>query len=289
MRTAEPGPGRQIACMEVWGGNGPAEIPVSLPGNDAFVSCRPWKGHAAGGDIYYLSSCMSGIITRFVLADIAGHGQQSSDLALSLRRLMRKHINTADQTAFARALNREFGELASVGRFATALIATYFAPTDHLIVCNAGHPPPLIRRAGSKRWALLTGDSPGAVPGAAAAQTGVPNLPLGILESGAYEQFATRLQPEDTIVMYTDALIEAATRSREPLGTHGMLSLCEGVAQDDPASIAREILDRVTRESGRPELDDDATILVLRHNAQDPPRQGVIARARTLGRLIGLD
>lgn len=269
--------------MEVWGGNGPAHLPLRLPGNDVFVSCRPWRGQRAGGDIYYLSNCMSGIITRFVLADIAGHGEGSSDLAITLRRLMRKHINTVDQSAFARALNRDFGELASVGRFATALIATYFAPTDELILCNAGHPPPLHFRAADARWQLLTHESP------PAGRAGVPDLPLGIIEPTTYHQYALRLDPNDVVVMYTDALIEAPAASGGPLGPAGLLALCDGIPTTDPAALAENILSRVRAAGNSAELDDDATVMVLRHNARNPPRPSLLQRARAVGRWIGLN
>ena len=54
----------------------------------------------------------------------AGYGAAVSDLADRLRSLMRKYIDTLDQTRFARALNRDFLHLARDGRFATAVLAT---------------------------------------------------------------------------------------------------------------------------------------------------------------------
>lgn len=278
----------QIACMEVWGGNGPARTPITMPGNDVFVACEPWNGDRAGGDIYSMSNCVAGNITRFVLADIAGHGEASDELAVSLRRLMRKHINTADQTALARALNREFGELSTTGRFATALIATYFAPTDHLIVCSAGHPPPLWYRAAERRWVLLSAEVVAGAAATSAEQIGVPNLPLGILDPINYEQFAVPLGAGDVVVMYTDALMEAGGVDGAQLGTRGLLALCDGLEEHTPERIAEGLLSRVKGATGGAPLDDDATVLVLRHTAQDPPRQTVVERARALGRMIGL-
>lgn len=65
-------------------------------------------------------------------------------MAIQLRRLMRNHMNRLDQTRFIRDLNREFVALADKGMFATALMASYYAPTEHLVVCNAGHPRPFL-------------------------------------------------------------------------------------------------------------------------------------------------
>ena len=73
---------------------------------------------------------------------------------------MRKYINTLDQTRLARALNRELVPLDGNGRFATALLTTYFAATDHLIICNAGLPWPLWFHAATGSWELLGPDTP---------------------------------------------------------------------------------------------------------------------------------
>ena len=134
--TAPTPESRRIACMEVWGGHEAFEGGVSVPGNDVFVSCSPHTGDVRGGDIYYVSNCAAGIISRFVLADVAGHGSVVSSTASGLRDLMRRYINTPDQTKFARALNRRFSS--DAGRFATAVLVSYFAPTDHAIICGHG-------------------------------------------------------------------------------------------------------------------------------------------------------
>jgi serine phosphatase RsbU (regulator of sigma subunit) len=279
---------REIACMEVWGGNGPTRTSVSVPGNDVSVAAEPWRGGGAGGDIYYMSNCMAGIITRFVLADVAGHGEGTDELARSLRRMMRKHINTADQSRFARALNREFGEASTLGRFATALIATYFAPSDHLIVCNAGHPSPLWYRAAERRWMLMGPMSAGARMAQSAEQIGVPNLPLGIIEPTSYAQFAVRLEPGDAVVMYTDALMEAKAGAGTQLGEAGLLGLAADAGLEHSADMAGRLLELVRAETDGQHLDDDATVLAIRHHGGDPPRISAGQRMRALGRLIGL-
>jgi len=118
-----------MQCMEIWGGNRAIDNVVSMPGIDAWVFSRPHKGATGGGDIHYLSSCATGLISRLLVADVSGHGAGVDGLAVKLRRLMARHVNHIDQTKFVRALNREFGDLADDGGFATALVATYWAPS----------------------------------------------------------------------------------------------------------------------------------------------------------------
>ena len=91
--------------------------------------------------MHYVSLCGGGVTTRLILADVSGHGASVADLAQSLRNLMRRNINHKNQTKLVQKLNRQFAELATLSRFATAVVATYLTKGDKLTICNAGHPP----------------------------------------------------------------------------------------------------------------------------------------------------
>jgi serine phosphatase RsbU (regulator of sigma subunit) len=267
--------------MEIWGGNRRAESPVQSPGIDAWLSSLPYKGDDAGGDIYYVSSCAAGIITRFALADVAGHGQTASAMAIELRNLMRRSINTPDQTRIARALNKSFGELAQAGRFATALLATYYAPSDHLIVCNAGHPRPLWYRASLGRWQALD-EHP------AARSPDVANLPLGIITPTRYSQFAVPLEPDDIVVLYTDSLLECADPGGKQIGEAGLLALAARAPCTSAEGIGKSILAGIAAHAAGAPPGDDTTILVLRHTAENPPKQSLGERIRVTAKMLGL-
>mgnify|MGYP001954463689 CR=1 FL=1 len=99
--SPEPQP-HQLQCMEIWGGHGAAYDAVSAPGLDAWVYSQPHEGGDHGGDVHYLSGCAGGKILRVAVADVAGHGESVSEVARSLRRLMRRSINTPDQSRLAR-------------------------------------------------------------------------------------------------------------------------------------------------------------------------------------------
>ena len=274
--------------MEVWGGSSAFEGAVSVPGNDVTVSCVPVEGNAAGGDIYYVSNCAAGLITRFVLADVAGHGSKVAALADRLRQLMRRNINNANQTVFAEALNREFAELSTDGRFATAVLLTYFAPTDHLIICNAGHPRPLFKREATGRWERLDFATPGVLGSGVSRSVGIANLPLGVLHPSEYEQFAVKLEPGDQVIAYSDALMEAKNGAGQQLGEDALLELVNRLdAGQDDSIVAR--LRAAVREyaNGRP-LDDDATLIWLHHNGANPPRMSWRDRAAYLRHALGI-
>src|SRR5271154_3906511 len=115
-----------MQCMEIVGSNRAVRRTIAAPGLDIWIDSRPLGRGAWGGDVHYLSTCGGGYVTRLALADVAGHGESADGMAIALRKLMRKYINTLDQTRFARALNQELAAAAESDRFVTALLLTYF-------------------------------------------------------------------------------------------------------------------------------------------------------------------
>ncbi len=276
-----------LQCMEVWGGNEAVDDAISVPGIDAIVHSRPHAGSGRGGDIYYVSVCGAGEISRFLVADVSGHGESVGDLASKLRRLMRKYIGSANPSRLAMRLNNEFGELSQDGKFATALVMTYFAPSDYLIVTNAGHPRPLWYQVSSGTWSVIhAGDERIAASGSES--VGVRNLPLGIIGGTEYEQLAVPLREGDIVVAYTDSLVEASNDTGDQLGEQGLLRLVRGLGTPDAETIGHRVEQAVAgyREAG--EADDDLTVLVLSHNAASPEKQGLAEKIRVLGRMVGL-
>ncbi|MCW5764685.1 MAG: serine/threonine-protein phosphatase [Phycisphaeraceae bacterium] len=258
-------PPRTMQCMEVWGGNGAGDNGVTMPGLDAWVLARPYEGQAEGGDIHYVSSCGTGRISRVLVADVSGHGRQVADLAVALRNMMRRYVNYVDQTRLVERMNREFAAMEQSGRFATAVVATFWAPTDYLVACNAGHPPPIAYSGRHRSWQVLRDESPGEPAG------GEPtNLPLGIIDESRYEQFAVRLRSGDLVVFYSDALIEARLPDGRELGERGLLDAARTLDPSDGASFARRLYDEVVRRCGGAEPKDDVTILVMRPNGLKP-------------------
>ncbi len=271
-----------LRCMEVWGGNQAIHNAISVPGIDAWISSRPYGGQPFGGDIHYISMCGAGRISRFAVADVSGHGATVSHLADRLRSLMLKYINTLDQTRFAQTLNHELLQLAQEGRFATALLTTYFARTDHLIICNAGHPRPIWYHATSQSWELLDPDMPQRA-------TEDVNLPLGVIEPTSYVQFAVKLGKDDLVLIYTDALTEARNAEGRRLGEKGLIDLVRRLDTHEPQELIAKVLTALAEYHGRASAEDDETLLVLHHNAADPPKQSIGQRIHVMAKMLGLN
>jgi hypothetical protein len=254
-------PAQHMQCMEVWGGSQLTSSGVELGGLDVWVYSKPFGEAQRGGDVYYVSSCASGRISRLLLADVSGHGAAVASTAADLRTLMRRFVNRLDQKEVVRLLNEQFTELSRHGSFATAVLTTFFEPTRRLSLCNAGHPRPLLYRAADSRWSLLGhADHP--------EKKGLRNIPLGMFQIADYEQLDVELEPGDCMISYTDALMESCDADGQMLGEDGLLRIAN-LLGDVPAeklipSLLQEIGERFPQNLSA----DDVTVLVVRANGR---------------------
>jgi len=265
-----------MQCMEVWGGNAQVDSGVVMAGLDAWVYSHPYMDAVGGGDVYYVSSCATGRINRLLVADVSGHGEDVSSLAIDLRTLMRKYVNFIDQTRFVVQMNQKFISLANEGLFATAVVTTFFGPTRELTLCNAGHPPPLVYRARSRTWSYLEPSD---------AEDSGTNIPLGILDLDDYAQFAIRLEVDDLVLCYTDSLIESRDPAGDMLGAGGLLQTIQKVDVGNPARLVTALLDSITRQYPGNLANDDVTTLLFRANglgATVPMKERFLAPFRIL-------
>jgi phosphoserine phosphatase RsbU/P len=251
--------GQVLQCMEIWGGIEPVERALSTPGLDVWVFSQPFQGDQRGGDVYYVTLCGGGLITRLVIADVSGHGSAVAEFSSTLRAILRKNINQKSQKRLVESLNREFAEMAQLRRFATTVVMTFLASTAKLSISNAGHPRPLLFRRAENRWSLVP---------EADNETGSGNLPLGLDEETRYHSFDLNLARGDIVVLYTDALSETAGPSGTLLGEKGLLHCVSELDMCNPApeKVGRELLEKVASYRQSATADDDATVLVLVHD-----------------------
>jgi hypothetical protein len=127
----------RLDCLEVWGGSSALDNEVRVTGLDVWAWSRP-ADNVAGGDLCFVSMCACAEVSRFLVADVMGHDAEAAEVATRLRRLMRQHINKPDPSRLIHSINDDFDGMARHGKFATAVLATFFPPTQHLILCNAG-------------------------------------------------------------------------------------------------------------------------------------------------------
>lgn len=266
----------RMQCMEVWGGNQQADRHVEMTGLEAWIFSQPHQQDQAGGDVYYVSSCASGRVSRLLLADVSGHGQDASKSALGLRELMRRNVNIIQPTRFVRAMNRQFAAQEKDHRFATALLCSYFSPTSRMTLCNAGHPEPLYRND-QGRWVRLS---------ERARSKETRNFPLGLMDDADYSEASLTLRPGQMLLLYSDAFIESCDAAGELLGTEGLLQIVRQLDAAQPAQLIPQLIAKLQQINPSNLSDDDATVLLIRSTGTKPSlKDSLLAPLRLLRRV----
>ncbi|MDB4638238.1 MAG: PP2C family protein-serine/threonine phosphatase [Planctomycetaceae bacterium] len=258
LETSSTSPHR-MECMELWGGNSAVDKTISMTGLEAQIYSRPYDPGESGGDVYYFTACASGRISRFLLADVTGHGQRVAGTADKLRGIMRENVNVIRQSNLMDGINKEFSAITEGGGFATAVVATYFSPRQTLTVSLAGHPRPLLYRAETERWSVFGEDGDSGENLEAA-------LPLGIKEDVVFQNLQVRFSPGDMLLCYTDAFSESVDESDQLINTQGLLEILN---QEQTAANSLDLLtSRLSDLSATNLTNDDATAILVRPTGQ---------------------
>jgi len=246
---------REFTCAEVWGGNRFVSRPVLLPGIDGYLWSHPCLG-GRGGDVHFLSICGSGLLSRFCLADVAGHGESVAAVSSELHRLLRKYMNFPDQRRVLRALNRKL-EAGGVARtMTTAVAVTYYPPRGYLSVSYAGHPPGWLYDAAACEWQRLLMSPAG--------RLGSVDLPLAASSETRFNKLRRRVRVGDRLLLVTDGVLEAPGPDREFFGEARVGAVLREHHRESVEAIVRALVAAVIAHTGRPDLPhDDATALLV--------------------------
>jgi hypothetical protein len=169
----------------------PDEQPVEAAGIDVAVRYRPvGEGHLVGGD-WYDTLLLPSKDVLLVVGDVAGHGIDAVTGMVAARNSLRALAITGEGPAeLLRMLNGVMCELTS-GVVGTVVCGLYRPDTHVLRWARAGHlPPVLVRGAGATELPLPSG------------------VLLGMDADAEYEEATQLLQPGDTLLLFTDGLIE---------------------------------------------------------------------------------
>jgi phosphoserine phosphatase RsbU/P len=247
-----------LRCLEIRGGNYRVSQGLELPGLSGWLHSEPIEHSLQGGDVHYVSICSKGALARLALADVSGHGQSASSLAVLLRSLLQKHIDTWDQSELMRQLNASLNSRVTHSQYASAILLAYYQPTSELVLTNAGHPPALWYHAAMKTWEWLESTTP--------LGRYIEGLPLGLIDGTDYVQLAIRLEPDDLLVLYTDGITEARDPDGRALGPDGLLGMVQSLPVDQPGRMAERLIARLREFRGSMPPDDDHTFCILRQN-----------------------
>lgn len=193
-----------------------------------------------GGD-YYDYVRLSGDRLAVTIGDVAGKGVTAALLMARLSAAARFCLATEPVPAAAiQQLNTAVTRACGDARFITLVLAVIDLNTFGVTVVNAGHMPPLRRRADG------TVEDVG---------VGTAGIPLGVFDR-PYQETATTAEPGDLWVMCTDGVTEARDPAGELYGAERLRAALRA-APADAESAGQAILADVRQfAAGRPAADD---------------------------------
>ena len=225
----------------------PDEQPVEAAGIDVAVRYRPvGEGHLVGGD-WYDALLLPSQDVLLVVGDVAGHGIDAVTGMVAARNSLRAlAITGAGPAELLRMLNGVMCELTS-GVVGTVVCGLYHPDTSVLRWARAGHLPPVLVR------------------GRTACQLPLPGgVLLGMDPDASYEEAIQPLQPGDTLLLFTDGLIERRDESIvDVLGDFVMTVAPVPAGPQGPEPTAAAQADRILAAAVS-DTDDDACLVAVR-------------------------
>jgi sigma-B regulation protein RsbU (phosphoserine phosphatase) len=204
--------------------------------------------HAVGGD-YFDVFPMTDDRTAFVIADVAGKGIGAALLTTMLQGALSGMTLGTDPARVFRHINDFLCQHAEVGRYATMFFGT-LDRQGNLDYLNAGHPSPLLLRRGEVSEIFTEG-----------------SYPVGLIPDALYSAVRVTLEPDDTLVLFSDGVTEAADPEDQ---LFGVPRLCEALAGQHDApldQLQKRVVESVDRFARGASQADDITLLFIRYRA----------------------
>jgi serine phosphatase RsbU (regulator of sigma subunit) len=201
---------------------------------------------ALTGDFYL--RLRRGERSMFGLGDVAGHGLEAAVYMMMIQEEIERLAEREEL-----ALPALIGELHATmrrelpgSRFATLVLAELHS-SGRMEIVNAGHCPPLLRRASGEILALP------------------PNGPiLGPLPQSRWSSLLTRLRPGDTLLLVSDGVLEAASPEGEEFGTERLWSALARRGSLPVRDLVVDLMAEISVFRGASPPGDDTTIVAVR-------------------------
>lgn len=234
-------------------------LPQDLPTIETLDIAAHYRTSShAGGDYYDFFELADGS-WGILIADVSGHGTPAAVLMAITHAIA--HLvpgGTLPPDRVLEFINEELVTRYTIlgGVFVTAFYGIFDPKTQTLRYSLAGHPPPLVRRAGNRR-----------PQGADRLTDSHAGLPLGIVPQTTYRVHEEPLHSGDAVLLYTDGLSEARGVDGALFGEARLMESL-AAANGTAAQQLDRILLQVNRFCGDSPPQDDQTALLLSVHSQ---------------------
>ena len=224
--------------------------PRVLRAGDLQFASEVFAARFLSGDFTTLSQSGSRVLT--VLGDIAGKGIAAGMWFTHLAGLLQSYgCPDPDPSRIAAEINRHLCYLRPVAPFVTAFFALIDCDFGTLTYCNAGHFLPILLRADG-RTSLLDIGGP----------------LLGAIEGAEYHSGELVLEPGDTLVAYSDGVLECCNPEDEEFGVDRLMAALRRAEQQSAHATLIMLLAAVQDFSNGHPLCDDVSLTVIQRDAK---------------------
>lgn len=223
----------------------PKEVPA-LAGWRLATYYQPAR--EVGGDLYDFFTFEDGRL-GLVVGDVTDKGVPAAIVMASTRSMLRAAAQSSTSPGEVLARVNELLYADTPERmFVTCFYAILDPKDGKLRYANAGHDLPYQRLNGEVAELLATG------------------MPLGLMPGMQYEEREVNIAPGESVLFYSDGLVEAHNPAREMFGFPRLKSLLTGPC--DPSSLVDFLLGELKGFTGEEwEQEDDVTLVTLQRSA----------------------
>jgi len=203
-----------------------------------------------GGDFYDVIPLSDGSLLTYV-ADVSDKGVPAALIMAALSTKIRSETQLQNELEkLVENINKSTYQLMSEeGFFITIVLARYWPDTGKMQILVGGHLPPLwMDERGIRKMPLLCGIS------------------LGVKPDARYEKTEILLSSGESVLFYTDGVIEACNENKELLGNGRLVDF---LTKSKGPPRGKGLLEFVRRWQGNTPANDDITILEIWREKKD--------------------
>ena len=212
---------------------------------DIYATMNPAK--EVGGDFYDFFLVDDDHLA-VVIADVSGKGVPAALFMVIAKTLIKNHAqNQESPGAVFTQTNGQLCEGNDAGLFVTAWMGILEISTGKFTYVNAGHNPPLLKRAGGQfEWLKSR-----------------PGFVLAGMEGVRYRENTLQLEPGDRLYLYTDGVTEATNGAQELFGEERLQQALNDNADLPVEELLPRIKNCIDTFVGDADQFDDITMLGL--------------------------
>jgi sigma-B regulation protein RsbU (phosphoserine phosphatase) len=225
------------------------------PEFDVFAVLYPAK--EVGGDLYDFFLLDDDHLC-FTVGDVSGKGVPASLFMAVTKTLIKAKadIKTADNLKadeILHAVNNVLCEENDSGMFVTDFLGILTISSGEVVYSNGGHNLPYILRHDGTLIMLPK----------------LAGMALGVMDGITYHSASVKLNPGDSLIMYTDGVTEAMNEAGVLFGEKRLEDCLTGLIGKDAKEEVEIILDATHSFVDKAEQSDDITIVVLKYLGDD--------------------